>query len=93
MKRERKSSICNIVAMAVMLLLLLGVGGCASKKSSASAGSVTMKELKSMQAVSSDLSHLSSKVKLTANIAGKEFSANGNVKIKLKNDQMIGRGE
>lgn len=89
MKRERKSSICNMVAMAAMLLLLLGVGGCASKKSSASAGSVTMKELKSMQAVSSDLSHLSSKVKLTANIAGKEFSANGNVKIKRGEGMLI----
>ena len=89
MKRERKSRICNIVAVAAMLLLLMGVGGCASKKSSASAGSVTMKELKSMQAVSSSLSHLSSKVKLTANIGGKEFSANGNVKIKRGEGMLI----
>ena len=89
MKRERKSRICNIMAVAAMLLLLMGVGGCASKKSSASAGSVTMKELKSMQAVSSSFSHLSSKVKLTANIGGKEFSANGNVKIKRGEGMLI----
>ena len=89
MKRERKSRICNIMAVAAMLLLLVGVGGCASKKNSASAGSVTMKELKSMQAVSSSLSHLSSKVKLTANIGGKEFSANGNVKIKRGEGMLI----
>ena len=90
MKRERKSRISNIVVAAAMLLLLLGVGGCASsKKGTASASGVTVKELKSLQAVSDNLSHLSSKVKLTANIAGKEFSANGNIKIKRGEGMLI----
>lgn len=83
MKKEVKSKIFNFVAMATILLLLFVVNGCASSNKGGSAvGGVSVKELKTLPAVSSHLSHLSSKVKLTANLGGKEFSANGNIKIK-----------
>ena len=83
MRKKVKSKICNFLAMVTMLLLLFMVNGCASSKKGGSAVSgVSVKELKSLPAVSSPLSHLSSKVKLSANLGGKEFSANGNIKIK-----------
>ena len=90
MKRETKSRILNIVAAAAMLLLLLAVNGCASsKKSTASASAVSMKEIKSLPSASSTLSHLSSKVKLVTNIGGKEFSVNGNIKIKRGEGMLV----
>jgi len=82
MIREVKSKICNIVAMVAVLLLFWMVNGCASSKKGAVASGVSIKELKSLPAVNSGLSHLSAKVKLSASVSGKEFSANGNVKIK-----------
>ena len=78
--------------------MLESVSAIAEKVSDRTKGGVTIKrqvsreiaqQLKSMQAVSSSLSHLSSKVKLTANIGGKEFSANGNVKIKRGEGMLI----
>jgi hypothetical protein len=82
MIREVKSKICNIVAMAVMLLLLMGMNGCASSKKGAVSNGVSIKELKSLSAINSNISNLSAKIKLSAKIDGKEFSANGNIKIK-----------
>lgn len=82
MIREVKSKICNIVAMVAVLLLFWMVNGCASSKKGAAASGVSIKELKSLPAVNSGLSHLTAKVKLSASIGGKEFSANGNIKIK-----------
>lgn len=72
----------GLVAMATLLLLLFVVNGCVSKKGSTVSSGATVKELKSLPAVNSPLAHLSSKVKLSANIGGKELSANGNIKIK-----------
>ena len=88
MKREIKSRICSIVASIALLSVLLAVNGCASKKLSSSGG-VTVQELKSMQAISTVLPHLSSKVKLTANIGGKELAVNGNLKIKRGEGMLI----
>ncbi len=89
MKRKIKSSICNIVTSIVLLSALLAVNGCASSKKASASGGVTVQEVKSMQAVSKALSHLSSKVKLTANIGGKEFAVNGNLKIKRGEGMLI----
>ena len=66
MIREVKSKICNIVAMVAVLLLFWMVNGCASSKKGAAASGVSIKELKSLPAVNSGLSHLSAKVKLSA---------------------------
>ncbi len=89
MKREVKSKICNIAAMATMLLLLLVANGCASSKKSTSTGAISVKELRSLPAVNSHLTHLSSKIKFTAMMGGKELSANGNMKIKRGEGMLI----
>ncbi len=83
MRREVKSKLLGLVTMATFVLFLFVAGGCASsKKGSAVANNVTVKELKSLPVVKNSIAHLSSKVKLSANIGGKEFSANGSIKIK-----------
>lgn len=65
-----------------MLLLLMGINGCASSKKSTVSSGVSIKELKSLSAINSNISNLSAKIKLSAKINGKEFSTNGNIKIK-----------
>lgn len=83
MKKKVKSKIFNSLTMVIMLLLLLVAHGCASsKKGATAAGGVSVKELKNLPAVNAQLSHLSSKIKLSANIRGKGFSASGSIKIK-----------
>ena len=75
--------------MVSVLLLIIMVNGCASSKKTVSVSGVSVKELKSLPAVNTHLSHLSSKIKLMANIGGKEFSANGNIKIKRDSGLII----
>lgn len=82
MRKKIRSEIYNFLTMAVVLLLLIGANGCASSRKGATAGDVSVKELKNLPAVNVQLSHLSSKIKLSANIGGKEFSASGSIKIK-----------
>ena len=90
MKRGVKNKICRILTMATMLLLLFVANGCvSSKKGNAAASNITLKELKTMPVVSSNLACLSSKMKLSANINGKEFSANGSIKIKRGEGMLV----
>lgn len=83
MRKKIRNEICDFLTMAIVLLLLLGANGCASsRKGATTAGSVSVKELKNLPVVNVQLSHLSSKIKLSANIGGREFSASGSIKIK-----------
>lgn len=83
MKSEVKNKLYNIVTFTTIVLFLFVVSSCGtSKKGGVMPGNVTVKELKKMPSLNNRLEHLSSKVKLSAKIGGKDFSVNGNIKIK-----------
>lgn len=83
MKSEVKNKLYNIVTFTTIVLFLFVVSSCGtSKKGGVMPDNVTVKELKKMPSLNNRLEHLSSKVKLSAKIGGKDFSVNGNIKIK-----------
>lgn len=82
-KRKIKNRIFTTLAMATLMLAMLMVGACGTKKSiSSNKNALTVKEVKALPAMKSVGDNLSAKLKLNANINGKSFSATGNIKIK-----------
>ena len=82
-RRKIKNRIFTTFAMATLMLAMLVVGACGTKKSvSGEKNALTVKELKALPAMKSVGGNLSAKLKLNANINGKSFSASGNIKIK-----------
>lgn len=69
-------------ALLLLVVLAMMLAGCRSSRQQASLGGITLKEIKNLPAVKAETECLSAKVKLSADIKGNDFSANGNIKIK-----------
>lgn len=79
---ERKRDRIQYMTCLLLLALLIAVNGCRSSKTTTVPGGMTLKEIKNLPPVKSQTEYLSAKVRLNANLKGKEFSANGSIKIK-----------
>lgn len=81
MERKR-NRIRHVACLLLLALTLTALNACRSSKQTSATGGITLKEIKNLPPVKTETKYLSAKVKLSANLKGKEFSAGGNLKIK-----------